>query len=193
VKTSSHDTIPPEREAFETVYRTHYISIYHFAKKFVRDAQVAEDITTEAFLKLWERFSKFSNPQTMKSFLFTVAHNACINHARGEQRLAAREAEFSHLYVADAGDRLAEEEIRGRVYQHIYAEIEKLPAQEKRVFKMAYVEGLSNEEIAAQLGINNQSVRNHKARALKTLRLSLLGKNIFAFLVVVFWLKHLKS
>jgi DNA-directed RNA polymerase specialized sigma24 family protein len=43
---------------------------------------------------------------------------------------------------------------------------------------MAYLEGLSNGQIAEVLQINNQSVRNHKQRAIKLLRMALLNKNV---------------
>jgi DNA-binding CsgD family transcriptional regulator len=51
---------------------------------------------------------------------------------------------------------------------------------------MAYLDGMSNSEIAAALDINNQSVRNYKLRAVKTLRIALLNRNMLvgAFITV---------
>src|SRR5205807_1596320 len=77
-------------------------------------------------------------------------------------------------------------QLKAEIYQHIYEEIEKLTPHLKKVFQMAYIEGMSNEEIAQQLGINNQSVRNDKSRALKQIRLAMMDKDIFGLLLL--WL-----
>ncbi len=90
--------------------------------------------------------------------------------------------EFSALYNSD-------EPIPSIVYQYIYDEIEKLPEPTRKIFKMAYVDGLSNEEISLALGLTNASVRNYKTRALKTLRMALLQKDMFAFLLSFFLFK----
>jgi RNA polymerase sigma-70 factor (family 1) len=177
-----HAIASGDKDAFAVIYQQHFAAAYHFAKRFVTDTQTAEDITTEAFVKLWERFSQFSSLSGIKSFLFTSIKNACINHARSAKRTTKRESEFTYLLN---GHDEPQENITGEVYQHIYNEIEKLPSQEKRVFKMAYLEGLSNEAIAQELGINNQSVRNHKTRALKTLRNTLSEKDLYALFMLL--------
>ncbi len=70
------------KDAFAIIYKKHFISIFHFANGFVSDTQKAEDITTETFVKLWERFANFSSLPSIKSFLFTTAKNACLNEQR---------------------------------------------------------------------------------------------------------------
>jgi len=173
------------REAFEIIYKRNFISVYYFAKRFVADKQAAEDITTETFLKLWERLRNFNNLQSIRSFLFTSVKNACINYNRSDKRANARNEEFNYLSSVANDDEPADEDITGKVYQYIFDEIEKLPAQLKKVFKMAYLEGMSNEAIAQALDINNQSVRNHKARALKVLRGILSDKDVYAYFVTL--------
>jgi RNA polymerase sigma-70 factor (ECF subfamily) len=179
------------KTAFEFVYKRHFVFIFHIAKRFVTDSQLAEDITTEVFLKLWERFDNFTNLQSIQSFLYTSAKNACINQYRSDKRAKDRLQEIVYLSATDKDDPPRPEEVSGQVYQYIFDEIEKLPAQLKKVFKMAYVDGKSNEAIALELGINNQSVRNHKARALKAIRIALLDKDLFAYLFFLFWLERL--
>jgi RNA polymerase sigma-70 factor (ECF subfamily) len=89
-------------------------------------------------------------------------------------------------YLLEQNDEssLAKEKLNADIWQHIYNAIENLSPQLKKVFKMAYVEELSNEEIAVNLNINNQSVRNDKARALKQVRLTLLEKKLYSLLIL---------
>lgn len=169
------------KEAFEIIYKKNFISVFYFANRFVADKQAAEDITTEIFLKLWERLSNFNNLQSIKSFLLTSVKNACINYNRSDKRALTRNQEFNYLTSVDNDDEPFDEDVTGRIYQYIFDEIEKLPTQLKKVFKMAYLEGMSNEQIAKELDINNQSVRNHKVRALKALRGILSDKDVYAY------------
>jgi RNA polymerase sigma-70 factor (ECF subfamily) len=78
-----------------------------------------------------------------------------------------------------------QDDITAATYKYIIDQIDQLPEQMKKVFKMSYIEGLTNEEIAQSLKINNQSVRNHKARALKILRLSIPGKDMLEMMLLL--------
>ncbi len=166
------------KKAFETIYNQHYISVFYFTKRFVPDIQAAEDITTETFMKLWEKLKNFESLQAIKSFLYISTKNACLNLLRSEQRQSMHQKQLSYLLTEEMEDAMAQHKVTARIYQYIYDEIEKLPPQLKVVFKMAYLDGLSNEKIARELSINNQSVRNHKSRALKSLRMTMLNKDI---------------
>jgi len=75
------------------------------------------------------------------------------------------------------------DDVKTLVLKAIHKEIEKLPRSCRQVFKMAYLEGLSNSQIAETLSINNQSVRNHKLRAIKILRMALLRLPPLAYII----------
>lgn len=175
-----------DKAAFETFYRREYIAVFYTAKRFIADTPAAEDLTTETFLKLWHRLDSFNSLAAMKSFLFVTIKNACLNHLRTEKRTASRYEQLTYLLQQHTADDIANQQLMASIYQYLYDEVEKLSPQLKRVFKMAYVDGLSNEDIAAQLKISNQSVRNDKARALKQLRLALTGKDIYSLFLA--WL-----
>lgn len=176
------------KEGFETIYNQHFISVFYFARRFVTDTPVAEDITMEVFMKLWEKLKSFESLQAIKSFLYVAAKNACLNHLRNEQRKISNQKQLSYLLSAETDGSVSEQNITARVYQHIYDEIENLPEQLKKVFKMAYFDGLSNEDIAQKLAINNQSVRNHKSRALRSLRMVLIDRDILESLLLLVFL-----
>ncbi len=168
------------RKGFEVLYNQQFTAVFYFARRFVVEQQAAEDITSEAFLKLWLRLNDFTNVSAMRSFLYTVTKNACLNYLRNSRRHTAENEKIAYLLEQNDESSLATEKLNADIWQHIYNAIENLSPQLKNVFKMAYVEGLSNEEIAVNLGINNQSVRNDKARALKQIRLTVLEKKLYS-------------
>lgn len=178
----SHD----RRKGFESLYKQEFVSIFYFVKRFVAEQQAAEDITTETFLKLWERIEDFINMTGVRAFLYRVAKNSSLNYLRDHHCHIAHHEQLLYLIEKEDEDALAEQQLTSDIYRFIYEEIEKLPPQLKTVFTMAYMEGCVNEEIAQRLGINNQSVRNNKARALRLLRTSLLGKKEYGLFLI--WL-----
>jgi len=167
------------RTAFEQFYNQQYFSVFYFACRFLPDSQAAEDVTTDSFLKLWQRLNDFESMGAMHAFLQITVKNACLNLLRSRQRESARYLELYNLLEQNDPQAFDQQQLTAQLYQHIYEEIEKLSPQLKKVFMLAYIEGLSNEEIALQLDIHNQSVRNDKARALKQLRLALAGNEAY--------------
>jgi RNA polymerase sigma-70 factor (family 1) len=173
------------KKAFEAIYNNHYVFTYQFAKRFVSNAQDAEDITTEVFLKLWGRHEDFDRYEKIVAFLYISTRNACLNHLRNEKRQLTGQKELLYLLEDETGQYLEQQQITARIYQYILSEIDKLPRQLKKVFTLAYIEGRSNEEIAETLKINNQSVRNHKARALKLLRIALMEQGLLEIFILL--------
>jgi len=71
----------------------------------------------------------------------------------------------------------------------VFKEIENLPHLARKVFKMTYIDGLKPKEIATELNMSSQNVRNNKNRAVELLRTSLDKKDIpisFLFLLAIF-------
>lgn len=168
------------RKGFEVLYNQQFTAVFYFARRMVPEQQVAEDITTETFLKLWQKLNDFNNVGAIRSFLYTTAKNACLNYLRDSRRHSAENQKLAYLLEQNDESFLATDQVNTEIWQHIYNTIENLSPQLKKVFKMAYLDGLSNQEIAETIGINNQSVRNDKVRALKLVRLTLLEKNLLS-------------
>lgn len=177
-----------QQAAFTTIYDRHWGAIFYYVKKFVEDIHQAEDITAETFIKLWQRRENFPNEKTIVSFLHTTARNASIDWLRAEKRQTANKDQLLHLLENETFT-ASQEEVKAELLRLVGQEIEKLPKKIKQVFKLAYIEGKSNEEIAAELHINNQSVRNHKSRAIKLLRLAISGR-IWLFLLLCLFYKR---
>lgn len=165
-----------QQAAFTTVYDRYWPTIFYFVRKFIPDTSQAEDITAETFIKLWQRRQDFDNEKSIASFLHVTARNASIDCLRAEKRHIHNREELLYLLQQDQYDNL-QDDVKTEVLRLILEEIEKLPSKTKRVFILSYMDGKTNEEIAALLGIRNQSVRNHKARAVKLLRLAIIRKN----------------
>ncbi|HWK05564.1 MAG TPA: RNA polymerase sigma-70 factor [Puia sp.] len=170
--------------AYTTIYNLCAPSIYYFAKRFVGDREVAEDITADTFIKLFRLHANFDSLINIRAFLRITTRNACLNYLRDLKSKDQQRKDLLYLLTQDQEKGFPEDQYQAELLQRIYDEIEKLPKKCRQVFKLAFMDGLGNEEIAELLHINYQSVKNQKTRALKILRLALLNRGLLAAILI---------
>jgi RNA polymerase sigma-70 factor (family 1) len=175
------------KEAFAAVYNMHYSRLYAFIKKLVDDKEEAQDITAETFVKLWRLHANFNTLENIKAFLYITARNACMDFLRYRKRQITNKQELGYVLLQQEENipTSSNDEIKTLVLKQLHSEIENLPAQCKRIFKMAWLEGRKNAEIAEKLELTEQTIRNQKARAVKILRLALSNYNMELFVFMV--------
>lgn len=169
----------PHSNNFNEFYQQHYRKCFLFAKSYVHDEWVSEDITSEALIKLWElqREGDIDNPSAL---LFTILKNKSLDYLRheaskhealsvmnmkGQRELAIR---ISTLEACDP-DALFSKEIQ----EIIHKTINELPEQTRKVFMMSRFENISRQEIANILGISSKGVEYHISKTLKRLQMNL--------------------
>lgn len=135
----------------DTLFRRHYRALCLYAVHFLHNLDAAEDLVQDSFVAYWEKGEIMASEQ---AYLYRMVHNRCIDILRKDQPAALPE----ELSMEETIDR-SEKEAR------LWVAIERLPEQRRRCLIMAKREGLSYKEIAAELGISENTVRNHIARA----------------------------
>lgn len=171
-----------DENAFRFIYDEYYLNIFRFAKKFVVNRQASEDITTDIFLKLWEKRTGFEEMNSLKSFLFTSVKNACLNYLRDEKRHAITHGQLIEVLAFKSESDLIPEAITEKVYQFLEAEILQLPEKMKKIVQL-HLQGMKNAEIALEVGIAEKTVRNLKAEAVKLLKIALLKNELLLILL----------
>jgi len=161
-----------DEKATKIIFSSFFRPLCYFNEKILGNRQVAEDIATESFIKLCERKSDFTEIAGMRSFLFVVAKNACIDFLRRNRSNVGIGDYTSETNDWDEGF-MDREIIVAKVLQVIYAEIELLPEQCKRVFTSIFIGGKTTQAIAHELNISPQTVLNQKTKALNILRIKL--------------------
>jgi RNA polymerase sigma-70 factor (family 1) len=169
-------------DAFEQIFKHFYRDISYFTEKVTGNKQEAEDITIQTFTKLFERYQLFNSLANIRAFLYVTARNASFNYLRDIKRLSARRQEFMSHFEDE--NNLENEEIKAETLKTIYAAIENLPDECKKIFKLIYLEGLNTPDIAALLNISEATIRSQKRRALQLLKLSLAENHYFIALLI---------
>lgn len=178
--------------AFRYVMDRYFAIITGFTKSILSNDAAAEDIAEETFIKLWQHHTQVSTFQSIKAFLYITAKNACLNQLRLE-----RNEEKRHIhYTAGLEQEISlidNEIIRAEVKAEIYKAVEQLPEKMRQVFRLGFIEGMPNREVARLLGVSANTVKAQKSRSLELLKEKLRGKDLLpaALLVLSTLNKHI--
>ncbi|WP_262250115.1 RNA polymerase sigma factor [Parapedobacter soli] len=181
---ASRPIVMGDRVTFEQVFRNYHKSLSYYAQRMVIDQTAAEDLVSEVFMKCWKERASFDNDDHARFYLYRAVRHAAINYLKAAQRTAKKHADAGNVY-ADTEESHQERYIRSEVLRSIYQQIEILPTQERAVLLLSLREGKKLQEIADELGLSLQTVKNCKGRALRRLRTKLSAEDFIALLVVL--------
>lgn len=182
---SIKELIAGDESAFTLIYGHYSEKVYRLAFKFLKDKELSEEIVQETFISLWLNKEKLDAEGNLWVYLFVIAKRLSLNSLR--QLCKSTDLTEKLLSYISEEQNSTEEEVFVRDLER-YAEkiIEKLPRQQKLVFKLSRIDGLSYKEIAEQHNISPNTVKNHMVEALKTLRTHLSAVD-FVYLSLLFF------
>ena len=155
--------------AFEKLYKRFYYILTHYAYRYMKCPELANDMVSEVFYKLWKKRDSISVTTSLQSYLFTAVRNKCLDQLRVENRVD--KCDDSVLVDLDSSSSTPlQHAIAEELQQKIESAIEALPKDRRRVFRMSRDNGLKYKEIADTLGISIKTVETQMGRALKFLR-----------------------
>lgn len=138
----------------------------------------------EAFVQLWKNRGEFRAMVVVRSYLYTCTRNACLNVRKMDQRREARHEAYGQMQ--GRVERFAlEEMVEAEVMAGIYRAIDELPEKMRNVFRLSYIEGLSNQEVADKAGVSINTVKKQKADALEVLRKKLGPREMMVISLLV--------
>lgn len=170
-----------ELAVFEVVYLGYYHPLCQYAKRLVGD--MAEDLIENLFVKLWHKKQIFKDAGHLRAFLYRATRNACLDYIKTCKRYDMADIELAADIVVSEEDHLGQlisAELQAEIYRAIY----DLPSQSSKVITLSFLEGLENLEIARELGLSEQTIKNLKVKGLAVLR-NKLSKRAFALLLIL--------
>lgn len=166
-----------DAEAFGQVYDLFLNRVFRYILYMIGNWSDAEDMTEETFAKAWQRLGSFrGEEQAFKTWLLRIAHNHVVD------RLRQRRGDTTML--SDYGEDIAEPNAKSTqttaeeslLYEQALRLATRLPAQQKQVILLKFVQGLDNREISAITGQREGAIRVAQMRALQTIRQQLSGE-----------------
>lgn len=156
---------------FRYLFHEYYRPLTLFAYKSIQNQEDAEDIVNHVFIKLYDKnLIIFKSEAHIYEYLVSATRDACLHYL--ENRKNKKKEDIDLEYFSRSMDNAASET---ELIQTIWAAIDKLPAQRKKILRQLYWEDLSSAEVASRMNLARQTVINQKARAFAALRKALLG------------------
>jgi RNA polymerase sigma-70 factor (ECF subfamily) len=145
---------------FHTLYQSYAPQVHRFALFLCGDATLADDITSEAFVRAWTSRGKIREA-TVKAYLFTIARNLYRDHLRRNNRLTELEESLPDTAVGLASRTEQKAEL-----ETVMAALRKLSEVDRAALLMRAQEGMTYEEIAQALDlpVTTVKVKVHRAR-----------------------------
>lgn len=156
-------------EAFAELYRRHAASLYAFALSFVKVRETAEEIVEDAFVWVWTHRHELRQTQTIKPLLFICSKHYIIN--AWKQTVHAQSYDDYVNYIDCQSDETTTQWLDYNDFLvYLDNELNKLPATQQKVIRLSRFEQMTIKEIARELGLSEQTVKNQISIGLKTLR-----------------------
>ena len=155
-----------EQETYEYLFKTHSKTLFNFIYFKCGDADQAEDIVQDAFIKLWDNCSKVVFEKS-KSYLFTVARNLFLNEVAHKKIVLQHQMDAVNETYNETPQYLLEEQ---EFMKRLKDAIANLPGKQREVFLLSRIEKKKYSEIAEITGITVKAVEKRMSQALLELR-----------------------
>ena len=183
---SVHDLIrllkDGDRAAFTEIYGRYAESLAGFAASKLYDLDDARDVLHDVFVKLWEDRHTITINDNLRSFLFAATRYKIIDKIRRNDT----RHEYNTLLQALAepqADSIERQLAAKELQEAVDRSLEQLPAKTRQIYQLSRNEYLSVAEIAEQMNLSEQTIKNQLTIALKHLRQAIGSLGILALML----------
>jgi RNA polymerase sigma-70 factor (ECF subfamily) len=151
--------------AFGELLRRHQNAVYAFACRMLADSQEAEDVSQEAFLRLYQTSGRYRPNASLRAYLLTITKNLCIDHFRKKR------PELMEELPDTANNETPQDLLEGAItVDHLEKAIDLLPVNQRTALLLRHTEQLSYNRIAEVMDISIGAVESLLVRARRTLK-----------------------
>lgn len=158
-----------DESGLRKMFDLYYSPLCVFALKYIDSFDMAEDLVQEVFIGFWENNRVDNLTGSLKSYLFTAVKNNALNYIRKNNKYHIKELnEDLDILIEESCD---SEDLEQKRIQ-LYAELENLSENNRKVFEAIVFENMKYAEIAELQGVSVNTIKTQFSRSLKQLRSS---------------------
>ncbi len=162
-------SVNDDEAAYRSLFEHYYAALCLFAKRYIEDRDVREDIVQDVFFNIWEKRKSITANISARNYLVTSVKNLSLNYLRKQsyiQEYQNKIIENPPLYSNGEEDLYTLNELEALLAKTL----EKLPPEYRMAFEMSRMEQRSMEEIAEIMGVSIRTVERYRNKALEILK-----------------------
>lgn len=167
-------------EAFAELLKKYLTPVHNFLYRITNSKEVAEDISQDAFLKVWKNMRRFDQNRNFKTWLFAIAKNTAFDYLRKKKELPF--SMFADEEGANGLEEIKDEEMlsdeileRKDITRDLENVLEKIPEYYRAVLLLHYKEDFTLHEVAEIIGDPYNTIKSRHQRALARLKKAILS------------------
>lgn len=159
-----------DQGALSELYDRHGTSVFALARRLVKSRELAEEVTQEIFMRLWNRPERFDPSRgSLRSFLLADTHGRSIDMLRSELARKEREKKEYVMDVRHSAD--VESQVWANVASdEIRAAVASLSEGERKAIELAYFSGYTYRQVAEALGEPEGTIKSRIRTGMKRLK-----------------------
>jgi RNA polymerase sigma-70 factor (ECF subfamily) len=168
-----------DREAFRLLVEYYSTQLYTYAMVFIKNNELAEEIVSDVWLKIWNSREQLSSIDSMMAYLYTAIKNQAYTYRTRIEKNPTLVGDYNFAFESPfiAEQRSPQSSLEEReLRDFLNREIEQLPDGCREAFRLVKEEGNSYQEAAKKMNISVNTLKTHLRRAIKRLRLGLMKK-----------------
>lgn len=171
-----------DESAFRIVFDLYSVKLYSFSYRFLKDKEPCNEVVQEVFLSLWVNRLKLDTQYPIAPYLYTITRRLTLNAIR---QVASSQCAIEKMWLnmQKVSNETEELVLLDDLERFAAGVLSQLPKQQQLVYRMSRHQDLTYDEIAEELNISRNTVKNHLVAALKTLRTHLFKVFTFIFLL----------
>jgi len=167
-----------DRKAFRQLFEIYYQKLFHSALYFVKNKELAEEIVSDVFVKIWENRKSLTSIDNIETYFYVLTKNQSLQILR-KKRFTVSD-DIDELYKVKQIEEITTPEsnyIENEYLEYIQKAILALPPKSREIYRLFCGEQMKQKNIALILDISQKTVEYHIAEAKK--KISLYIKNIY--------------
>lgn len=149
-----------DEQAFNIIFSLFRDRLYQFLVRIVKSPDIAEEIITDVFMKLWLGKSLLAHINDLEGFIHKVAYNKAMNFFKVVSRHSRLQQVYLSRLPADPEKNAEDLLIDAEDTALINEAVNQLPPQRQKIYRLSREEGLTYDEIAEALNLSTNTVRN---------------------------------
>jgi RNA polymerase sigma-70 factor (family 1) len=150
-----------------------YPRLYRTAYTFLKSRESAEEIVSDAFIKVWQIRSRLPEVDNLRVYLYTITKNLCLKYITRQYKHPVTSLDLMPLETCIDFNNPEEICISADIIKNIRAALQELPPRCRLILQLVKEDGLKYKEVAEILHLSELTVRNQLAIAVKKLGRSL--------------------